>query len=258
MIRQISTIQNNIFEELSRNHYSLRLKSHYKAYGASYDFCRFFEMVTDNVNAIICLFNSSMVLATKQNVIITSDIIDDIAIFISMNKPESVEMNVKITDKLFPKISEEYLAIKRMNFEFKIGLNKTNLNINETPRLDDVYKVLAESYPTIKSSYDLWLTDTSHRIRRGLSQVFLLEKFTTATIQYIIDDVALVGNVATLSEFRGKHYARELLFWIGQRLSNQGIKVHLFAREHRVSYYQEIGFSPTFTDIVFERKSINE
>ena len=88
----------------------------------------------------------------------------------------------------------------------------------------------------------LWLTDTSHRVRRGLSQSFLLGNYTTATIQYIIDGVALVGHVGTIPEERGKFHARQLLYWIGEKLTQDGFQVRLFARPHRVSYYEEIGF----------------
>ena len=73
-------------------------------------------------------------------------------------------------------------------------------------------------------------------------------------MQYIIDGVALIGQVATLPEYRGQLYARRLLYWIGERLSDDGYEVHLFARPHRVSYYEEIGFAAIAHDIVFELK----
>ena len=77
---------------------------------------------------------------------------------------------------------------------------------------------------------------------------------TTATVQYIIDKVALIGHVGTLPEYRGNHYARKLLYWIGEKLTADGFEVRLFARPHRVSYYEEIGFKKCGLDIVLERK----
>ena len=112
---------------------------------------------------------------------------------------------------------------------------------------------LAPCFPAIKNSYELWLTDTSHRVRRGLSQSFLLGNYTTATIQYIIDGVALVGHVGTIPEERGKFHARQLLYWIGEKLTQDGFQVRLFARPHRVSYYEEIGFKACGIDLVLER-----
>ena len=119
---------------------------------------------------------------------------------------------------------------------------------------DDVFKILAECFPAIKNNHGLWLTDTSHRVRRGLAQSFILDGCTTATVQYIIDKVALIGHVGTLPEERGKHHARKLLYWIGEKLTADGFDVRLFARPHRVSYYEEIGFKKCGLDIVLERK----
>ena len=114
--------------------------------------------------------------------------------------------------------------------------------------------LLILSFPVIAKGYDLLLTDTSHKVRRGLSQCFMLGNYTTATIQYICDNIALVGQVATIPEERGRFHARKLLYWIGEKLNKDGIIVRLFARSNRVSYYEEIGFKELNVDIVFERK----
>ena len=74
------------------------------------------------------------------------------------------------------------------------------------------------------------------------------------TIQYIIDGVVLIGNVGTIPKERGKYHARNLLYWIGEKLTDDGFDVRLMARPHRVSYYEEIGFEEIDSDIVLERK----
>ena len=102
------------------------------------------------------------------------------------------------------------------------------------------------------------MTDTSHRIRRYKSRIYLYKNSTTATVQYIVKNNAFIGQVATTFEDRGKHYARQLLFYISEILLKQGIKAYLFARENRISYYEEIGFKPIMTDIIIERININE
>ena len=61
--------------------------------------------------------------------------------------------------------------------------------------------------------------------------------------------------VGTIPEERGKMHARTLLYWIGERLAQQGIAVKLFARPHRVSYYEEIGFKAIGIDVVLEMKN---
>jgi len=43
------------------------------------------------------------------------------------------------------------------------------------------------------------------------------------------------------------------LYWIGEKLTQDGFQVRLFARPHRVSYYEEIGFKACGIDLVLER-----
>ena len=62
-----------------------------------------------------------------------------------------------------------------------------------------------------------------------------------------------MGHVGTIPEERGKFHARQLLYWIGEKLTQDGFKVRLFARPHRVSYYEEIGFKACGIDLVLER-----
>ena len=114
---------------------------------------------------------------------------------------------------------------------------------------------IAASTEQTKTRAEPDITDTSHRIRRGYAQAFILNNCTTATIQYIVNKKALIGQVATLPQYRGKMYARSLLYWIGEKLNIDGITVYLFARNHRKSYYEEIGFKEISVDHVLDRKS---
>ena len=164
-----------------------------------------------------------------------------------------MEFEAEYSAKLAELTKTEYKGDKRTEFSFVAKNDIPPLDVNELPKLDDVFRILAPCFPAIKNSYELWLTDTSHRVRRGLSQSFLLGDYTTATIQYIIDGVALVGHVGTIPEERGKFHARQLLYWIGEKLTQDGFQVRLFARPHRVSYYEEIGFKACGIDLVLER-----
>lgn len=255
MIRQILDENTEVFSLLKYNHYSRRIKSHFQAYGMSYDFARFYEICDADENTLgaIAVFNASMIISTVRDRQFDSDSIAELAQFIMMTAPYVVELEVCYSDELEPLIAEYYSTDVRTQFEFASRNTLPELEVNEVPRLDDVFKVLASSFPSIAESGDLWMTDTSHRIRRGLAQSFLLGDYTTVTIQYIVDRTALIGHVATIPERRGEFHARKLLYWIGERLTLDGYTVRLFARPHRVSYYEEIGFKELETDIVFER-----
>ena len=120
-----------------------------------------------------------------------------------------------------------------------------------------MYSILKEGFPNL-IDYGLWLTDTSHRVRRGISKVYIYKRFTTATLMYDINDTVLVGQVATRVKARGSGHAREFLYWIGSELKKQGKTAILFALDIRKSFYEEIGFKAIMTEYVFERKDIEK
>lgn len=255
MIKSLETLDYKKLDSLKCGHYARKIKSNFLAYNTKYDFCKFYLLVDDdNVDkAVICQFNSTMVICRFDEVEITDNDMDDIATLIFMNQPLNIEIHVELYKKLFELIKDYYTAQERTEFKFRDTSNPPSLDVNECPTLAEVFEILSECFPAIRDGHDLWLTDTSHRVRHGLSQCLIYNKCTTATIQYIIDKVALVGHVGTLEKERGKFHARKLLYWIGERLSMDGLEVVLFARNHRVSYYNEIGFEPIGQDIVFER-----
>lgn len=255
MIKRLEKINPGIFEKLNSDHYKRRVKSNFEAYGTEYDFCQFFALLDDSeeIKLLISQFNSTMVVANSTDCIFDETICNDILTLISMNKPQTIEMSVRLAEKI-KDILNDYEKCDRTEFEFVSKNYLPNMVVDECPKLDDVFSILKTSFPVIADSYDLWLTDTSHKVRRGLSQCFVLGNFTTATIQYICDNTALVGHVATIPEERGRFHARKLLYWLGEKLDKEGVNVRLFARSHRVSYYEEIGFKDIGMDIVFERK----
>lgn len=257
MIKQIFSPEEIDFDRFGRNCYSRIMKSHYLAYGTKYDFCRFFSLSADCGQALICMFNSAMIVSANFESL-DDGFLSDILTFVNMNKPERIEAERLISEKMCGLFPDEYSAKNRTEFVLEGNFPQAEIEVNESPKLDDVFGILSECHPEMKGTYELWLTDSSHRVRHGLSSFFMLNNSTTASIQYIIDGIALVGQVATLPEHRGKHYARELLFYIADKLSEKGTTLHLFARDNRCGFYEEIGFKKIFSDIILERKLIDE
>ncbi|ADU21518.1 hypothetical protein [Ruminococcus albus] len=255
MIYQTKDIDLALINRLRDNNYSRRIKSHFLAYGTKYDFLRFFFMEYKGERlGMFSEFNSALMVSTFEGKELPEEMLEELSGFVRMLKPFSVELERQYGEKLAVLLDDEYRSEKRTEFTYSPTGKLPQLEVDELPKLDDVYKILAQCFPRLEDSYEMWLTDTSHRIRRGLSQSFLMGDYTTATIQYIIDKIALVGQVGTIPEERGKMHARTLLYWIGERLWQQGIAVKLFARPHRVSYYEEIGFKAMGIDTVLERR----
>lgn len=255
MISEIKNTDKKLLLLLKQNHYTRRIKSHFLAYGNDYDFCRFYSVECSGVLlGVISCFYSSMMISTFSDKRFNDVVLDEISDFILMNKPMSVELEKCYADHIAERTKSEYKPDIRTEFRFIPKNSLPPLAVEELPKLGDVFEILKKCFPAISADEnELWLADTSHRVRRGLSQSFLLDKCTTATIQYIIDGTVLIGNVGTVPEERGKHHARNLLYWIGEKLTNDGFEVRLMARPNRVSYYEEIGFKEIGTDIVLER-----
>ncbi len=255
MIKFLENLEINRIEKLCEGHYKRKILSNFYAYGIKYDFLRFYEIISEKENCgigLISIFNSSMVIELDFDKEIPYEEIGELMTFISFNSPLTIEMPFYLAIEGKKHLRGVYLPCDRTEFAFTPHEIGQALVINEAPKLDDVYAILEECFPIVRNSYHLWLTDTSHRIRHGLSQAFLVENKTTATLQYMVNNIALIGHVGTFPSHRGKHYAREMLYSIGDKLFAQGLEVRLFARNHRVSYYNEIGFLPIGSDIVFE------
>lgn len=259
MIYKTTDISKNVLNSLKKNNYARRIKSHFAAYGTDYDFSSFFSIENKAEKlGIISVFNSTMMICTFEDKTFNDDSLEELAGFIRMNKPETIEFEREYSKILCELLAEEYKGDKRTEFAFVPKNVLPPLEVDELPKLDDVFNILKTCFPKLNDCYDIWLTDTSHRVRRGLSQSFLLGDYTTATIQYIVDGIALVGHVGTVPEERGNFHARQLLYWIGEKLNADGFEVRLFARPHRVSYYDEIGFKACGVDTVLERINLDE
>lgn len=220
-----------------------KIFSYLQAYGTGYEFCRFYIYDKDNVMLII----NSTLLIDGENFEL-----EELRDFTKMNKPfriEGSQMAIEMLEGV-----EGYRKLHRTMFKL-VADSETELSrneINENPDLDSIYNILSEGFPNLLD-YPLWLTDTSHRIRHGISRVFSYKNSTTASIVYDIDGYVLVGQVATKISARGSGYARKLLKWLAAYLENQGYTSFLYALDTRESFYREIGFEAYSSEYVLER-----
>lgn len=249
MIKYITDKDLSAVSLLHENYYGRKILSYYISYGTGYDFCRFFEAGDENTTAYIVQFNSVMIICSDGP--LESE---ELITFIQMNKPFRVEAPWIILQHLTD--IPGYRMLKRTKFEFTdhkpAHFDESKIDMN--PSLDEIYEILHEGFPTL-TSYGLWITEHSHKIRHGLSRIYLYNHCTTATVIYDVDDHVLIGQVATRAEARGRGYARDLLYWIGHTLSLSGKNVSLFALDYRESFYEEIGFKAVSTENVIQAES---
>ncbi len=229
MIEEIS-----ILPEMKNDYYSEKIKAHYKAYGTGYDFMKFYKF---GENSVLAKFNGGVVISSDGNFDM-----EELMFFIETLCPAEIETPVEI----FP---VGYEKIRRTLFAFPDIPLTEETEVDDNPRLDDVFSVLKTGFD-IEDVYSEWLTDTSHRIRHGISKAYLCEK-TTATMQFEGEDFAFFGMIATHPSERGKGKARKLLYHLKNEYKKECL---LFAKDERVSFYEGAGFIKKGEDYIYIRR----
>ena len=231
-----------------------KMLAYVKAYGTGYDFCRFYKITDEKGTGFMFMINSTLIICDDGKL----ENIDEIQLFISMNLPFRVEGSQHILKSI--KLNNHYQPLNRTVFEL-VPDNQPIESIEDfvefNPHLPDVYKILSEGFPNI-ADFSLWYTDTSHRCRHGISRTFTYRNSTTASAVFDVEDVVLIGQVATTESARGRGYAREFLRWLAGFFNGLGKKSYLLALDVRVSFYREIGFKEVEKEIVLERMDIEK
>ncbi|MDE5764852.1 MAG: N-acetyltransferase [Ruminococcus sp.] len=231
-----------------------KMLAYMKAYGAGYDFCRFYRIDDESGTGFMFIINSTLIICTDGMLEAT----DEIRFFISMNLPFRIEGDSRILKKIC--LPEHYQVLNRTVFELVPDENNNDFSeeyVDFNPNLPDVYRILSEGFPNI-ADFSLWYTDTSHRCRHGISRVFTYRGCTTASAVFDIENVVLIGQVATEITARGSGYARQFLKWLAYFFNSIGKRAFLLALDIRVSFYKEIGFRETEKEIVLERLDVEK
>ncbi len=252
MIRQLideSTINK---AWLSVCHYGRKMLTCLAAYGTKYDFCRFFELESNGRRAWMMLQNSTLIISAVDDFFHDRAAHEELCIFVQMHRPFRVEGCQTLVSRILP---EGYMPLRRSIFRLVPGQLSEQFDpslVNEKPRLDDVYDILTEGFPNL-TEHGLWLTDTSHMVRRGLRRCYTYGNMTAATAVYDYENRVLIGQVATRAAYRGQGYARDLLRYLAAEMEKQGKVAILYALDLRAGFYQEIGFTLLQTEQVLER-----
>lgn len=254
IIRKITDPAELNTDLLRRSWRGRNIYAYYKAYGLNYDFCEFYQLGRDG---ILLRFNSTVFIITPDSGNLShpsQDELEGLALFLRMHKPFRIETDLAL--QLCPYLPE-YVPLHRTTFQLHpgqaqgISTQEAEKLINFNPELESVYRILQAGFPHLQD-YPLWLTDTSHRCRHGISHVLTYQDSTTASIVFDIDDLVLVGQVATLPEARGLGHARMFLRWLAEWLAGFHKTAVLYALDIRESFYREIGFEAVAEEFVLE------
>lgn len=231
-----------------------KLLAYMRAYGPGYEFCRFYKITDESGVGFMFIINSTLIICSDGCLEAT----EEIDLFVSMNLPFRIEGAQNILKSI--KLPERYQQLRRTVFELipdNSSADDIETHVDFDPNLPEVYRILSEGFPNI-SDFSLWYTDTSHRCRHGISRVFTYRDSTTASAVFDIENVVLIGQVATDTAARGRGYAREFLKWLAGFFNGLGKRAYLLALDVRVSFYREIGFREVESEIVLERTDVEK
>lgn len=227
--------------DLPDNYYSGKIMSYYRAYDASYDFCRFYGNHSKEPDGIILVYNTNMVIDGEF-----SDH-SELEGFISMISPETIECGRNITDMIAPQGYERHNV-----WQYKMNCSGNKIIPDTDISLSRMCDIICSCFDGIVP--DLWYTDMSHRIRHGVSKTYMYNNSCTA-VDFETDSAVFVSNTATLPESRGKGDAAALLRAVAYDAEAKGKTPYLRCYDTAADYYDKIGFENTGKDILFARQN---
>ena len=231
-------IYSGISGRLSDSYYGKKIRAAFLAYGAEYDFCKFYACGEGTVH----IYNSAMII--DGNVYS-----DEVNILVEMAKPRTIEVSSGTALQLPGRYEKRHRTL------FRAEPGETDISFGEIKLdqcMEKCYEILKGSFESF-GDFDQWYVDISHRIRHGVAELYLWET-TTVTKYFDIDGFVFVSSIATAASDRGKGAARRVLRCLAEKFRTEGKAMYLFALDHRRSFYESIGFLPVGGDILFEMK----
>lgn len=233
------TLIKRIFDtdiKLSESYYGYKIRSLLNAYGTSYDFCKLY---TNEEGGTILTYNSTL---------IADGIFDESELdgFIEMLCPVTVEVSTNIRLDL----SSDYIQTERTLFKAPKNLScGEEIDVKHNAFTAECFPIISEAFGI--TEFDEWYVDISHKIRHGVSDIYIY-KTTTVTKAFDINGFVFLSHIATASADRGQGNAARLIKWLCENYEKECKEVYLYSKKERYTFYQSLGFEPIFTDIVYE------
>lgn len=217
--------------------YGKKIRAYLNAYGTKYDFCRLFG---SERGGYILVYNGTM---TADGDFDESELNG----FINMLSPVTIEMSRGAALH----IGNEYKRINKTLFKAVSGENNIDVScVNQNTLLDNIFPILKEGFGI--TEYEAWYVDISHRIRHGVSDIYLY-KSTTVTKVFDIDGFVFLSHIATAKSGRGQGTAGNFLHWLCGEFEKQGKSVFLYAKDERRTFYEQLGFIEADKEVFYEK-----
>lgn len=222
---------------LSDSWYGKKIRAYLNAYGTKYDFCRLFG---SERGGYILVYNGTMTADGDFDA-------NELSGFVNMLAPVTIEVSRQMALYL----DGSYKQVNKTLFKAVRGENNVDLDsVKQNVLLDKIFPILKDSFGI--TEYEAWYADVSHRIRHGVSDIYLY-KSTTVTKVFDIDGFVFLSHIATAPECRGQGTAGKFLHWLCGEFEKQGKSVYLYAKDERRTFYEQLGFIETDNEVFYEK-----
>ncbi|HBH94174.1 MAG TPA: hypothetical protein DDX91_00355 [Ruminococcaceae bacterium] len=215
---------------------SLKIGGNLKAY-QGYDFCSFYA----GKNIFIGRYYDDLVVRTKGG--LSEEETEELSLFLKVCGFKQAICGLETGRRL------ENMGWKNCfeSIQFKFSSNLVPENedypalseLEENPPLDGVFEILKDGFPDL--SYEQWYTDISHKIRHGVSRVYVYGG-ATATVMSDMNGSVFIALLASKKEARGTGTAKKLLRALGVGFEKQGKESSVLCREELIPFYRKAGF----------------
>lgn len=224
MIRRVSS-ENELLKLPKRGVEAQKIRALLRAYGTKYDFCRFF--VSDYF--ILCEMNGGFVVCEISE---NSDV-DELADFFGFGGFSEIFCSKELGERLQKRLKCTAKTVNLMRFS---GEGAECAEVEKTPPLDDVYKILKTAFDI---EYESWYADMSHRIRHNVAAARKLGD-SALIIQHDLNGEALLSQIATAPASRNRGSASKLISAVCAEYLNS--EVFVLCEDVLTDFYCRIGF----------------
>lgn len=217
--------------------FGTRTEGYFKTYGSNFDFCKVWvQYGSEKPVAAVCDMNSDLTLCASED----ADF-DELSAFISMSDFNSLQCKKSVLEKIGLKSDADGYVLKFNPCEY------SEKDISNTADYKEIYDIINEAGLMGVGDYLPWLSDVTYRVNHGTALPAVIKEggrvVSCAMALFITDGAALLGAVATKSEYRGRGYAGRLVKYLGNKMTAQNKKTNLLCKSGSiVDFYKSIGF----------------
>ena len=228
MIRLLDQAELGHMEELRGRHFcECRIKAMAKAYGAGYEWVRFYA--DEQWSTLLCMERGSATLFCRE----------------SLPNPDTEGLLMAAATEV---LSEIPLVLPGFYEEKGLVFGKKFLSSVQlegvSSRIADAYEILFRIFPNEvnQTCFPEWYADLSHRIRHGMSRIYTLPGKCTATLSCRENGALFLSQLGTLLGYRRQGLAAALIGHIAAESDCSGPVVLLSRDMESDEFYRHIGF----------------